>query len=81
MRSKHQIRRGRGFAIRQRVNREADRREEKVLSQLSAEALAAVRRPGRLYFVRGDKVIDLGRVLEIEHPEKLAEFHQEGTQA
>lgn len=40
MRSKHQIRRGRGFAIRQRVNREADRREEKVLSRIAAETLA-----------------------------------------
>lgn len=41
MRSKHQIRRGRGFAIRQRVAREADRREEKVLSRITAETLAA----------------------------------------
>jgi hypothetical protein len=41
MRSKHQIRRGRGFAIRQRVNREADRREQKVLDRIAAEALAS----------------------------------------
>lgn len=41
LRSKHQIRRGRGFAIRQRVNREADRREQKVLDVIAAEVLTS----------------------------------------
>jgi hypothetical protein len=40
VKSRHQIRRGRAFAIRQRVNREADRREQKWLDVIAAEALA-----------------------------------------
>jgi hypothetical protein len=55
--------------------REAVRREVGPI-----EEPAAVPAHSRLTWVRGEEVVDLGQVVEIRLPEKLAEFHRDGRQ-